>query len=648
MKFLPAKKPKSLAIKNPHYEKRLVGWRLVASIILVLVLAALLISRLFYLQVINHHYYSTLSTNNLLDTLPIAPNRGLIYSRNGVLLAKNIPSYTLQVTPEKTLGLKGTLGGLQKILPISADDIKAFYRAKRRSRPYQPVPLLFKLTQQQVATFYVNRYRFPGVTVAASLIRYYPLKNTTAQVLGYVGRINATEMQHLDPDNYSATHYVGKVGIEHYFENKLHGTVGNAEVEINANGKIIRDLQRDPPIPGDNLYLTIDAKLQQVAQSAFPKDDAGAVVAIQPKTGQILAMASVPSFNPNDFVVGLNQKQYSNLLYNPLKPLYNRAIHGLFAPGSTAKPFYSIMGLNSGTITPQYQIFDPGWFRLPGTKHIFHNWKRSGNGWVNVVKAIYVSCDTFFYELAVKLGIHKVDQALTQFGFGTPTGIEMPGEMQGIVPNPAWKLAHKRTPWYTGDTVITGIGQGFLLVTPVQLAAATAALANRGVLMKPTLLLKTQLPNGTFVPNKPQVVRTIKLKNPNTWNVVIHGMEQVIKNIHGTGYHFGRHAPYSVAAKTGTAQVFGHHRDEVNVQTNLPKRLRNNHLFIAFAPIKNPQIAVAVVVEHDDKAASIARKVMDAYFKEQKLKRRNARTSERQAFTPKDVQTLGHSDLRTH
>ena len=593
--------------------------------LLVVVMAGALIARLFYLQISDHHYYATLSKNNLLDTLPIAPNRGLIYDRNGVLLAKNVPSYTLQVTTEKTKNLKKTLVGLEKILPITQKEVAAFYRAKHRSRPYQPIPLLFKLSKKQVATFYVNRYRFPGVTIAASLIRSYPLGKTMAQVLGYVGRINGKELKALNADNYSATHYVGKVGIEKYYESTLHGTVGNAEVEINANGKVIRNLRIDPPVPGDNLYLTIDSKLQKVAQSAFPKNDAGAVVVIQPKTGQVLALASAPSFNPNQFVTGLTQQEYSNLIYNPLHPLYNRAIHGLFAPGSTVKPFYALAGLDSKTITPSFKIFDPGWFRIKGTKHIFHDWKRSGHGWVNVVKAIYVSCDTFFYHLAVKMGISSLDMALHDFGFGAPTHIDMPGEISGIVPSPAWKLAHKRTPWYTGDTVITGIGQGFVLVTPLQLAVAVATIANRGALMKPTLLLKTKVPSGKMVPNKPVLVRTIELNNPKTWGIVIHGMEQVIKNPYGTGEHFGRHAPYSVAAKTGTAQVFGHHRDEVHVETNLPKRLRNNHLFIAFAPIKNPQIAVAVVVEHDDKGASIARKVMNAFFSEQRKHARNGK-----------------------
>lgn len=606
-------------IKNFFREKRLFSFRVIIASILVGLLALLLLARLFDLQYLQYRYYSTQSKNNLLDTIPIAPNRGLIYDRNGELIAKNIPSFTLEVSPDKVHDLNRTLKQLQSILPITQQDIADFQRNMKRSRPYEPVPLYYQLDPQQVAQFYVNRYRFPGVTVDANLIRHYPLGDVTSQVLGYVGRINSRELATVDKDNYSATHYIGKVGIEKYYEQQLHGQVGSAEVEINANGKIIRALQKTEPVPGDNLYLTIDAKLQAVAQKALD-GVAGSVVAIDPNNGQVLAMASAPTYDGNLFVTGISQANYDKLLNSPMHPLYNRAIHGEFAPGSTVKPFYALAALDQKLITPSWQIFDPGYFKIPGTKHIYHDWKLTGHGWVNVVKALYVSCDTFFYHLAWKLGISSLDIVLKSFNFGQATGIDMPDEDVGIVPSPKWKLKYKQTHWYTGDTIETGIGQGFMLVTPLQLAVAVATLATKGTMYQPTLLLKTQLPDGKIIPNQPVIIKQIELRNPEAWKTVYQGMQAVITNPKGTGWHFGRNPGYTVAAKTGTAQIYGHHRDEEHTRTDIPLKLRNNHLFIAFAPVKHPKIAIAVVVEHDDRAAIIARKVMDYYLiKEDRL-----------------------------
>ena len=607
---------KQLLLKNREQENRLFRGRVIVCSLICGILIALLVARLFYLQLIQHHYYSTLSKNNLLNVVPIDPNRGLIFDRNGVLLAKNVPSYTLEITPEKTPHLKETVTELQSIIAITPEDIAAFVHNLKRSHPFQSIPLHYNLTPVEVAKFYVNHYRFPGVTVEAKLIRQYPLADTMSQAIGYVGRINIKELLYLDPSNYSATQYVGKVGLEKFYENDLHGTVGNAEVEINANGRIIRILQKSSSTPGNTIYTTLDSNLQQVAAQAFPKDDAGAVVALQPQTGQVLALVSVPSYDPNIFVTGLTQQEYVNLVNSPLHPLYNRTIHGEFAPGSTVKPFYALFGLDKGVISEQTSIVDPGWFKIPGSEHIYHDHKEGGHGIVSVVKAIYVSCDTFFYRLALLLGVDRLGNALTTFGFGGPTGIDLPNEMTGVTPSPAWKMGHTGKSWYPGDTVNAGIGQGFVLVTPLQLAVAAETLANRGTMVQPTLVLKMVKPDGTVVENPPIILRKVVLQDPHVWEIVIHAMQQVTTNPEGTAVvsFSGGHLPYTVAAKTGTAQVFGHKNDGERENANIPKALRTNHLFIAFAPIEQPKIVIAVVAEHDDVATRVARKVLDYYL----------------------------------
>lgn len=606
-------KPKRLNIKNHHRETQLFKKRLIIITALFSLLALLLISRLVDLQLVDYTHYATESKNNLINTTPIPPTRGLIYDRNGVLLAKNIPVYTLEIVPDKIKHLKKTLTKLRHLLHLPANSIQAIENNIHHYRPFAEIPLAYNLSAKTLAIFYVNRYRFPGVMVDVQLIRHYPLGKVMADVVGYVGRITQKNLNHVNKENYAGTQFFGKRGIEAYDEKILHGTVGVAKVEINANGKVIKVIHRTPPISGSNIYLTIDSKLQAVAEKAMGTD-AGSVVAIQPSTGQILAMTSNPSFNPNDFVQGISQQNYNKLLYAPNHPLYNRAVNGVYAPGSTVKPFYSAAALSDGTITPTYKIFDPGYYIIPGTQHIFHNWKRTGNGWVNVVKAIYVSCDTFFYKLAMKFGINKIDKILASFGFGQATGIDFPNESHGNLPTPAWKKLVKGKPWYTGDTVNLGIGQGYMLVTPLQLAHATTIIANRGIAYTPYLLLKTHLSNGVNISVKPRIDIHTDI-SPAAWRVAIKGMANVITNPFGTGFHFGRHPGYSVAAKTGTAQVYGDYRDEDHVQLSLPKHLRDNHLFIAFAPIKHPLIAVAVVAEHDDEASTVARKVIDYYLK---------------------------------
>jgi penicillin-binding protein 2 len=604
---------KKLLIKNHHKETRLFQNRCIAMGLFTLLIISIILGRLLYLQVVEHRFYTTLSQQNLLEIIPLPPKRGLIYDRNGILLAKNIPVYTLDVTPEKTPHLAKTLKILQSIMPISGTDITQFQQARKQHRPFDPVPLKFKLSEQEVDQFYVNRYRLQGVSIQAGVMRDYPLAGITSDVVGYVGRITAADEQRISAENYSDTNYIGKAGIEESFEKALHGTVGSEEAEIAANGHIVRILKETPPLSGKALYLTINSKIQAAAEKAMGTKT-GAIVVVQPATGQILALVTNPTYNPNPFVRGLTQKAYDTIVNAPGHPLINRSTLGQFAPGSTIKPFYAVEGLDTHTITPDYRIFDPGWFRIPHTRHIFHDWQPQGHGWVNYAKAIIVSCDTYFYNLAVKLGIVRMDTVLHEFGFGSRTGIALTHESTGLAPTPYWKLGATGHPWYTGDTVNAGIGQGYVLATPLQLAMATATLSEHGKRFVPELILKTQQQGRPSVMQKPIEEAPILLKHNWVWNDVIHAMEGVVKNLHGTGFRFGRHAPYTVAAKTGTAQVYGHNRNEYAVRTDIPKKLRNNELFISFAPVNHPQIAVAVVIEHDGNASAIARKVMDSYF----------------------------------
>lgn len=570
----------------------------------------LLVARLAYLQVFKHKFYSTLSKHNIMTIIPIEPKRGLIYDRHGELLAKNTPVYSLVLIPGHVRHYKPMVEQLRKFIALSPADVKAFHRGLRDHRRYETVPIKYKLTEREAAEFYVNQYRFPGIFIQPRLMRTYPLNETLSNVVGYVGRISSKDLKHIDKINYSATDYIGKRGIEKQYEKTLHGSVGAEQAEINAEGRIVRILHRTPPSPGKNLYLTIDSKLQNYAYKLLGKNT-GAVVAIQPSTGEVLAMVTKPSFNPNLFVGGISSKDYRALLNAPDHPLYDRTTLGTYAPGSTIKPFIALAGLDTHTIEPSFGFRDKGYFRLANTNHIFHDWKKHGHGWVNLAKAIMVSCDTYFYKLAVRLGIRKMVHTLTQFNFGKATGIDLPIENKGIVPTPTWKFVTKNIPWYTGDTIITGIGQGALLVTPLQLATATAMLAMHGERAQPHLLRDTPVNS----------VKSVTLHDSKNWRRIINAMQGVVRNRIGTASHFGRNPPYTVAAKTGTAQLYGKRNEDNDNNENerhLPRQLRNNHLFISFAPVKNPQIAIAVIIEHAANADHITRKLIDFYFKEQK------------------------------
>ncbi len=606
----------SLTLKDYLYELKLFQSRVIVVSLLIILCCIGLAVRLIFLQIYQHKLYTTLSEHNQITLLPLPPKRGLIFDRNGVLLAKNIPVFSLEVIPEYTHNLRSTITQLKKLVTLDEDDISEFYKLLKQTKHFQSIPIKIQLTPEEVAKFAVNQYQFPGVMIKARLIRDYPLGAALSQVVGYVGRINAQEYSQIDQSNYSIDGYIGKVGIEKYYEAQLHGKAGYEKVEIDASGRIIRVLQKQPAIAGDNLYLTIDSELEQVAEKALG-DNAGAVVAIQPNTGEILALVSNPSYDPNQFVAGLSNKTFLALQDAPDRPLYNRALRGQYPIASTIKPFLGLAGLNNGVITPEYTIRDPGYFILNGTNHVYHDWLHRGHGYVNLTKAITESCDTYFYNLANLLGINAIDEVLHEFGFGSTTGIDMNEELPGLVASPAWKKQRMQQHWYSGDTVNASIGQGYMLTTPLQLANATAALATRGQHFQPHLLYKLALPNQDTV-----TISSIELTpivfQPATWQVVLSAMHDVIYAGDGTGYRFGRNAPYDAAGKTGTAQVYSLKQDQHSNDQTTPKSLRDHSLFIAFAPFNNPQIALAVVVEHSKEAASVARKVLDYYLLQEK------------------------------
>ncbi len=609
---------KRIAIKNHLQEIRLTTQRSVAMLVIMLILIALLIIRLGYLQFIKNDLYTTLSKKNWLDLIPTEPTRGLIYDRNGVLLAENIPVFSLDIIPEKNKNIPQVLSEISKVIPLNDTELSQFQKELKQHRRFDEIPLKLRLTETEVARFYENQYRFPGALIKARLIRHYPLGPAFSHVLGYVGRINLDELENIDPSNYSATNYIGKIGIEKFYEDELHGTVGYEQAENDASGQPLRILKQIKPIPGKNLYLTLDSRLQLIAEQALSGQN-GAVVIIQPATGQILAMVSEPAFDPNLFVTGISSKDFQDLQLAPDKPLYNRTLRGLYPLASTIKPYVALAGLDTGSITPNFTLFDPGWYQLPNKEHIYHDWKTHGHGTVNLNHAIVSSCDTYFFSLGHKMGIRSIDDMLNRFGFGELTGIDIGEEVPGIIASPEWKKRSKGVSWYEGDTLNASIGQGFMQGTPLQFAQGMATIANRGKRMAPHLLFQEQEIGKTAEPETGTELEPVRLNNVNNWKEIITALQDVMISPLGTGYaHYGHDMPYTIAGKTGTAQVFSiKHRDEEGKseeQDKLPEKLRDHSLFVAFAPVDKPQIAIAVIAEHSKLAPVIARKILDYYF----------------------------------
>ncbi|MHB1099445.1 MAG: penicillin-binding protein 2 [Burkholderiales bacterium] len=607
-------------IRDHQREMRAYRLRLGLSAGFILFFFLLLVSRFFYLQVIQHEHFKTLAENNRISIVPITPNRGLILDRNGTVLARNFSAYTLEITPSKVRNLNKTIDELSKYVEISPSDKRRFKRLLDDSHSFESLPIRARLKDEEVARFAVNNFRFPGVEIHARLFRQYPDGELTSPFLGYIGRINDNDLDKIDAAgdtaNYKGTDYIGKMGIEQSFEKQLHGTTGFDQVEVDSSGREVRTLSRTPPISGDIVTLTIDSKLQEIAEKSFG-DFRGALVAIDPNNGEILAFVSKPGFDPNLFVEGIDSQTWQALNNSPDKPLLNRALHGEYPPGSTFKPFMALAGLQLQARSPTDTISDPGYFELPGQSHHYRDWKPGGHGMVDLHKSIVVSCDTYYYGLANLLGIDKIHDFISQFGFGKKTGIDIGGELSGVLPSAEWKMKRYKQKWYAGDTIPVGIGQGYDLATPLQLAFATSILASNGIAYKPHLVESIRN-SKTGKIEKTSSAFLYKLDiDPNYLADVRSAMIDVTKP-GGTAPRVGEGAPYEVAAKTGTAQVIGIKQGEKYVASNIQERYRDHALLIAYAPADHPRIALAILVENGGHggttAGPIARQLMDYYL----------------------------------
>lgn len=574
--------------------------------------------RMMYLQIDLHEKYRDLSENNRIQLKPIAPNRGLIYDRNGVLLAENVPAYSLTLVPERVRDLEQTIAYLDQLIGISERHREQFEkRRKYRRRPFEPVVLRHKLSEDEIARIQVNRSFLPGVDVEARLVRHYPQGDTFAHVLGYVARINQKEQQKLDEDEdtkrqYSASRYIGKIGIERRYERDLHGQVGYQKVETNARGRILRVIEQTDPVPGDDITLQLDTRLQKLAEKEM-QDYRGALVAIDIASGGIISLYSNPSYDPNLFVTGISHKDYSSLRNNPDLPLFDRTRRGQYPPASTLKPFVGLAMLDANITSWEEQIHDPGWYQLPNDKRVYRDWKRRGHGLVNMETAIVQSCDTYFYETAVRTGIDTLSPFLAQFGFGRDMTLDVNNTLAGLLPTRDWKRAHNGSFWYAGDTVNLGIGQGYMLATPLQLATATAVLANRGKWVTPRLIYAH---NDELDSIPHPDIPDIKLQNEQHWDRMFRAMEKVISSPWGTARRLRARLKYPIAGKSGTAQVVGIKQNEEYDSEALQERLRDHALFIAFAPVEKPEIAIAVVIENGESAGRTAGPIAQSIINE--------------------------------
>lgn len=607
-------------LKNHAAEKSLFTQRAVVAGIGILVLISLLIARLSWLQIFQHSYFDTRSNDNRMRVTVVPPVRGLIFDRNGVLLAENLPSYRLEIVPEQVQDMDAVIEEMAKLIELDEDDLALFKRRRDRTPKFRGVVLRNQLTATEVARLEVNRHRFPGVDVRAALSRHYPLGTAAAHVVGYVGSITEEELKKLDERRYQGTQEIGKVGVEYSHQDRLHGQPGFKILETNAVGRTLRQLEYQRPLQGEGLYLTLDAQLQVAAEQAMGDQD-GAVVAIEPRTGGILALVSRPNFDPELFVHGIDHASFKALNENPARPLYNRALQGHYPPGSTVKPMMALAGLELGLRNHTSRDYCPGHFSLPNSKHRYRDWKRQGHGSVNMLYAITQSCDVYFYKLAIDLGVDRIHDFASRFGLGRTTGVDLPREKRGVLPSRDWKRRQLNQPWYQGETVSVGIGQGYMTTTPLQLAHLAATLALRGERLRPHILLATeQATTGKIEGMAPKALPPVKLRDPQYWDWVIAAMEDVTSAPHGTARSVGRGAGYRTAGKTGTSQVIAMRQDEkVAVKNqNKPKEERDHALFIAFAPIEDPRIALAVLVEHGGSggavAAPIARQILDAYL----------------------------------
>jgi len=611
-------------IRDYKAEARLFKFRAIAAFIGIVFLLGLLVINFYNLQISGYQDYQTRSNDNRIQIVPIAPTRGLIYDRNGVILAENRPVFDLEITPEEVKNMDDTITRLRKVLVISPNQVEDFKKELRQSRRFKSIPILTHLTPEQVAKFSVKQHSFPGVTVNASLTRYYPYGATLTHTIGYVSRINDRDLQRLANEgkesNYQATRFIGKIGIERYYEDLLHGTAGYQEVEVNSRGRVIRRLKYVPPIPGKDIVLNLDIKLQEYVYKLL-KDRRGSAVVLDPKDDGILAMVSSPSYDPNSFVRGISSRDFRDLLEDKNRPLVNRATLGIYPPASTIKPFIAIAALKEGVITPSTTRSDPGYWRIPNskTKKTYRDWKRWGHGTVNVTKAIEESVDTFFYQVAYDMGIDDISRWMKLFGFGEYTGVDIHEESKANMPTREWKRLRHKTPWYEGDTIPVGIGQGYWTATPIQIAKATSVLVNHGKVISPHLLRATIDSGEGFAqqvlekyPTSPNSINNVPERY---WNLTLNGMRLVNNGKTGTARHYFRNTKYVSGGKSGTAQVFGLGEGEDYNAEELAEHLRDHALFTAFAPYNDPRFIVTVVLENagggSSQGGSFTRKVLD-------------------------------------
>jgi len=598
--------------------------------VVIILLIFVLLANLADLQISNFSYYSTKSNNNRIEIIPIPPSRGMIYDRNGTPLAINNITYQLNIVPDKTKNLNEQFEQLKTIVDLTDEDIENFQKERRNYRAHRPVPLKENLTEKQIARFIVDQHRFPFVSIVKIQHRYYPYGASLTHILGYISKINTQDKQRLEEENkasdYVATFNIGKMGIERYYEDVLHGTAGNEKVEVNSRGRIVRLLEQHPPQAGEDIYLSINLKLQLYIESLLAGRKAS-VVAIDPNNGEVLAMVSSPSYDSNDFVGGISSKKYSELLNDPSKPLFNRALLGAYPPASTVKPFISIAALSEGVVSPKSVVNDPGWWQLPGTERRYRDWLKWGHGHVDVLRAIEESVDTYFYQVAYDMGIDRLNLWMTKFGYGERTGIDISAneETRAVMPSREWKLKRHKKSWLQGDTIPVGIGQGYWTATPMQMAKALTTLINNGKTFTPHFLLykksdiiNTNQNQPTIDPEKYVETNSLVDVNPAYWALAKEGMHRVMFGARGTARKVYAGAKYQAAGKSGTAQVYGLKENETYNAHKIPEHLRDHALFIAYAPYDKPKIALAIVLENGGGGSSnggaVARKILDYYL----------------------------------
>ncbi|GAB2994532.1 penicillin-binding protein 2 [Psychrosphaera aestuarii] len=612
----------SYRIQDHTAEAILFARRAIVALIAVALLMGVLIANLYYLQINKYQTYQTRSNDNRIKVQPVPPNRGVIRDINGKILAANEPSFSLEIVPESVKDMDWTLNELQKIAHIPDEQVEHFKRVIKYQRRFKSIPIKTKLTEQEVAEFSVKQHLFPGVSIEARLNRHYPYADAMTHVLGYVGKINKRDLNRLEAteqlQNYAATRSIGKLGLERFYEKELHGTTGSEEVEVNHRSRVLRQLSIEPPKPGTDLHLAIAVEMQEQARKSLG-NNRGAVVAMDPRDGAILALYSNPSYDPNLFVTGISQKDYSVILNSKDKPMLNRTTQGQYPPASTIKMQLALLGLHKNLVTATTTVWDPGYWRFPNveTQRNFRDWKVGGHGWVDLETAIKQSCDIYFYDLAYRLGIDEISPFISKFGFGGYTGIDIQEEYRATMPSREWKREKVRQPWYQGDTISVGIGQGYWTATPIQLAMATSVLVNKGEVIEPKVVSAINN-DGKLEPTPIRKRPKIEISNPKHWDTILDTMYETVNASDGTGRGAFAGAVYTAAGKTGTAQLFSLGEDEEYDEKKVSERRRDNAMFVGYAPYDDPTIVIVVAVENAGgggaNAAPVAREMMDMYF----------------------------------